>query len=171
MGYTHYWIGKKSTRENWNKFVEACKKLYANLPANTKSAGGYYENEPLEIAGGNGKGKPVFNNKTVCFNGKIGAKDLAYETFWIDKNVPDDLHTYCKTARKPYDLLVVACLIAAWQILDYRFSSDGFDDMNNSCDDLKEGYEYYNKVMQPDVPITEEMLWKQYKEYYLRVNQ
>jgi hypothetical protein len=38
MGYTHYWVTKKSTGSNWKKFSEACKKLAANLPitADTK---------------------------------------------------------------------------------------------------------------------------------------
>jgi hypothetical protein len=101
----------------------------------------------------------------VCFNG-VG--DLAHETFVIEKKGSDD---FCKTARKPYDLLVVACLIAAWQILNYRFGSDGFDP-DGSCNDLQPAIDYYNEVMQPKnkitglpEPITQEMLWKQRKEF------
>jgi ABC-type glycerol-3-phosphate transport system substrate-binding protein len=169
MGYTHYWLGKKSTDANWNEFTAACKKLHANLPANTNSAGGYHEDDPLEIAGGDGDGEPFFGNRTVCFNGKDDARDLGHETFRIDKN-PAEPWNFCKTARKPYDLLVVACLIAAWQILDYRFSSDGFTDYEEikECNDLIPGMEYYNKVMKPEMPITEGMLWKQRAQYHQR---
>jgi hypothetical protein len=166
MGYTHYWLGKKSTDENWNKFNAACKKLKSKLPKTTDTAGGYHSEDPLEIAGGDGTGAPFFGNKTVCFNGKDDERVLGHETFRINKE-PQENWDFTKTARKPYDLLVVACLIAAWQILDYRFASDGFTDYQGKkeCDDLIPAMNFYNEVMKPETPITEEMLWEQRKEH------
>lgn len=164
MGYTHYWIGKRSTDDNWNKFREACEILHQNLPEKTDTAGGFYKDSKLQIASGSGKGKPVFDGVMVCFNGS--GNELSHEGFRIEKHTGD--WNFCKTARKPYDLLVVACLIAAWQILDYRFASDGFTDYQGvkSASDLIPGMNFYNEVMRPEVPITEDMLWKQRKEKY-----
>lgn len=124
--------------------------------------------DPLQIASGNGKGKPVFDGVMVDFNGRDGEKDLGHETFRIEKHRQD--WDFCKTARKPYDLLVVACLIAAWQILDYRFTSDGYTDYNGEkhVKDLMPGVNFYNEIMKPEVPVTEDMLWEQRAEYYSR---
>ena len=165
MGYTHYWIAKKSSDEKWNEFTAACQKLHKRLPKTTDTAGGYHKEDPLQIASGNGKGKPVFDGIMVDFNGRDGEKDLGHETFSVTKH--NDGWDFCKTARKPYDLLVVAVLIAAWQILDYRFASDGFTDYQSvkECDDLMPAVNFYNKVMKPEVLITEDMLWKQREEY------
>lgn len=166
MGYTHYFNGKKSTDTKFKEFSDACKKLYKNLPEKTDTAGGYHIEDKLEISGGIGEGEPIFNNEIVCFNGK---GELAHETFCVEKNGTD--FEFCKTARKPYDLLVVACIIAAWQILDYKFSSDGFNS-DGTCDDLQSAIDFYNEVMQPKnkitglpEPITQAMLWEQRKKY------
>lgn len=154
MGYTHYFKGKKSTDVKFKEFTDACQKLHDNLPEITDTAGGYYKDKKLQIGDGSGylnysmNYVPVFNTDLVCFNG-VG--DLAHETFVIKTGTDD----FCKTARKPYDLLVVACLIAAHKILNYNFSSDGFDSFGN-CDDLQPAIDYYNKVMQPTNKITGE---------------
>jgi len=167
MGYTHYFKGTKSTDAKFKEFSNACKKLHDNLPEKTDTAGGYHKDDKLIIGDGRGHlhestgDVPIFDNRMVCFNG-VG--ELAHETFRIEKKGTND---FCKTARKPYDLLVVACLIAAWQILNYRFSSDGFNS-DGTCEDLVPAMKYYNEVMQPknkitglSEPITEAMLWEQ----------
>jgi len=160
MGYTHYFNGNASTESKFKEFSEVCKKLHDNLPEKTDTAGGYHKDDKLIIGDGRGHlnettgDVPIFDNRMVCFNG-VG--DLAHETFLIEKKGTDD---FCKTARKPYDLLVVACLIAAWQILGYTFSSDGFN-RDGSCDDLQPAIDFYNEVMQPKEPITQEALNEQ----------
>jgi len=159
MGYTHYWKTKNHTPEQWETFVDVCKKLAENLPKRSNTAGGYYSTDVIDIAGGNGEGEPTFNNEMVDFNGR--GDDLMHETFRIcgdpEFNPSND---FCKTARKPYDLLVVACLIAASQILGYRFCSDGFNS-DGTCDDLQPGIDFYNQVVQPNEPITQVILWEQ----------
>lgn len=167
MGYTNYFKGKKSTDAKFMEFSDACKKLHDSLPEKSESAGGYYNDMPIVIKGGNGEGEPIFNNDMVCFNGD-DSTDMSHETFRIEKKGTND---FCKTARKPYDLLVVACLIAAWQILNYKFSSDGFSS-DGTCEDLIPAMKYYNEVMQPKnkitglpEPITEAMLWEQRKKF------
>lgn len=170
MGYTHYWTQTREVSDNeFKKFVSACRKLHKNLPEKTNSAGGYFLDKPLCIAGGDGTGKPKFSNtkdvNVVYFNG--AGDELMHETFYIEKN-KDYGFNFCKTVRKPYDLLVVACLIAAWQFIDYRFSSDGFTDYRGEkhVKDLQPAIDFYNEVMQPKTPITEEMVWQQRKEHY-----
>jgi len=160
MAYTHYFSQtRKVTDGEFKEFVNVCKKLYENLPERTDTAGGYYKDNMLVIGGLYGAGKPVFKSNIVSFNG--AGNVLSHESFVIEKN-KDDGFNFCKTARKPYDLLVVACLIAAWQFIDYRFSSDGI--YNNQCKDLQPAIDYYNAVMTPKIPITEEMILKQSNE-------
>lgn len=69
---------------------------------------------------------PDLNISGIIFNGDADTGDQ-HETFWIAKNDVD--WTFCKTARKPYDLLVVGVLCAAKDILKYDTSTDGdFED-------------------------------------------
>lgn len=166
MGYTHYWnIQKEPSEKKFSEFSKACKKLHDALPETTDSAGGYYSENPIVIVNGLGEEgtNPEFDADCVYFN---GVDDLGHETFMIDRTPGGN---FCKTARKPYDLLVVACLIAASQMLEtFTFSSDGFTDYYNEqhsvhvheCDDLIPGMNFYNEVMQPENPITETDLWE-----------
>lgn len=124
MGYTHYWTPKKSSPKKFKEFSDTCKRLYENLPETSKTAGGYYSGEKIEIGDGMGElsetNKPEFSETAVIFNG-VGRN--SHETFAIEHK--DTKWAFCKTARKPYDLLVCACLIAAADILGYKLKSDG----------------------------------------------
>lgn len=163
MGYTHYFTPKtKYTAVQWKEFTAACRKLYSKLPQKSESAGGYHKDDPLEIAGGNGEGAPRFNLKEVCFNGK---GELGHEAFVVNSNPAKQEWDFCKTDRKPYDLLVVACLIAAFQILNFRFASDGFN-RDETCNDLQVGIDFYNEVLQPKEHVTQTTLRDQRREYY-----
>lgn len=144
MGYTHYW--KQPTRlnqETWNKFVADCKVLYKNMPKNSESSGAYAVDEPLHIGGCYTSKYPKFTKECVLFNGSsVPPKDrkkdsqgdwendnCSHETFVLKRtNTSGD---FCKTARKPYDLMVQACLLLYkyyfWD--EVTISSDGnFDD-------------------------------------------
>ncbi|MDA3778827.1 MAG: hypothetical protein PF487_01105 [Bacteroidales bacterium] len=143
MGYTHYWTPKKQSAKKFKNFSETCKKLHDNLPEKSETAGGYCSDEKIEI--GNWEGHlgmdnhPVFDNDVVSFNG-VG--ENGHETFRTALNEND--WRFCKTARKPYDLLVCACLLASIHILNYEISSDG------NVVDWTTAIEYYNKVMKND---------------------
>jgi len=168
MGYTHYWTPKaENTKKEFKEFSEACKKLHDNLPETTDTAGGYSKADPLEIRGGIGEGEPAFTADVVWFNGNA-ERDLDHETFGISRTNTDNLWNFCKTARKPYDLLVVACLLAAVDILDYSFSSDGFTDYKGvkSADDLMPALKFYNEVMGTN--YTEDHLWAIRAEHHKR---
>ena len=142
MGYTHYWKPVKVDQQTWNKFVTVCIILKNNLPKSSKSAGGYYKDVPIVICGGDGTGEPDFElgdgRNIVCFNG-TEENDLGHETFVVGKDKID--WDFCKTAGKPYDLLVGACLVAAHEILGYKVSSDG------QGKDWRPIFDHYEKII------------------------
>lgn len=129
MGYTHYWtFHREKTKDNKDfvKAVEEIKAIHAALPKRTNIAGACYPNHHVKIMGGLGKGAPEFTPTEICFNGNA-KNGTDHETFSIDFNI-DNGWNFCKTARKPYDLLVCCSLIAlAMNLGDeiFTFSSDG----------------------------------------------
>ena len=124
MGYTHYWEYKPEAIEDTEKlrkrFKRASKQIkkFAEFITINKS-------EVYKICGGLGEGKPIFNESEVWFNGDR-AQSLDHETFNIHwyKNG----RSFCKTARKPYDLIVCFALLTFAEIFPkeaFSFSSDG----------------------------------------------
>lgn len=140
MGYTHYWNFKKENEnEAFDKFSKVCSKLHKNLPAHIK------------ICDGLGEGKPLFSNVAVNFNGD-GSQNLEHETFHVE--ISDTDFNFCKTARKPYDLLVGACLLAAHFILNCEISSDG------KIEEWKPIADYFNETVNGEYIVTDELLTK-----------
>jgi len=111
MGYSHYWtVAKDSSEVQIQNMVKFTRKAIVIFGSD-------------EIAGSMGDPGtvPVINNKDIAFNG-VG--DLSHETFHIKFN--SGKRDFCKTRLKPYDALVVACLIYAEQIgIVERWGSDG----------------------------------------------
>jgi hypothetical protein len=93
MGYTHYFPHKKTGKKAWDKIVENCEKAYRACSVPVQ-----YESDIPE--------EPFFTQVYIRFNG-VG--DDGHETFMLHKYGSDGF-TFCKTDRKPYDILVVACL-------------------------------------------------------------
>ena len=128
MGYTHYWTRIAAINPDaWSAFLADLAKIREKLPMD------------LKIMGGHGTDEPRFDLEMVWFNGTSEA-DLGHETFMIERIVenpstspdikytrPGDDWSFCKTARKPYDLFVTAALLAAKNRFekDFAFSSDG----------------------------------------------
>lgn len=141
MGYTHYWTYNpneiKDTEELRKRFLAAVfiiKKAYKEIKKNKMfihqgQAGGYYDDQPCIIRGGLGKGLPMINESQVWFNGdeKTGMDNETFDMKWYPEGglVKD----FCKTNRKPYDILVCVSLIAFKFFFDnpdvFTFSSDG----------------------------------------------
>jgi len=158
MGYTHYWTSKVVSEDKFKKFAATCKKLYKALPDTSETASGCYSDDEIVICGGNGKGKPLFRNDEVWFNGD---DKRGLEAFCIE--LEDKDYNSCKTERKPYDLLVVACLIAAHEILGYEITSDG------DFEDWKLAINYYLRTLYTKMPndeaiklILPEFIYKEY---------
>jgi len=143
MGYTHYWTPKKSSEKKFKEFSETCNRMYKNLPETSETAGGYCADEKIEIGDGAGhlshESQPEFSTKAVIFNG-VG--ENSHETFYIVKD--ENEWNFCKTARKPYDLLVCACLIAAADILGFTLTSDG------GLEDWQPAISFYKKNIKND---------------------
>jgi len=158
MGYTSYLSRTKTLdKKTWKKFLEEVKLIYNQLPKVSYNAGGHYKDSELVIKGGNGEGEPIFNDNLICFNGS-NQNDLSHETFVIERKFkpnnwqdPDDKGryvTFCKTARKPYDLLVCLCLISVKYFYGDKIevSSDG------EIEDWKHALEMYENITEKRVP-------------------
>jgi len=128
MGYTHYWAFKAPKKAKGN--ADKAEKLYLKAITDcTKVIKSYYKEHKgtdLSLAG----------FSAHCKNGKYGGLDvngkgdLGHENLYLlehFRQAVDEGFQFCKTAEKPYDIVVVACLA----ILKYRLkdlidvSSDG----------------------------------------------
>lgn len=81
------------------------------------------EASPVPLGNWEGSASPTIEpGKCIVFNGK-GDED-SHETFAFP---PEGPFTFCKTASKPYDIVVVACLAVAKDCLSSMIdiSSDG----------------------------------------------
>jgi len=137
MAYTHYWWRPRELDVVlFRRLVRDVKEMLEHLPGHTDSAGGLYRERPLLIRGALGTGQPTVSEEEVAFNGDA-AEELDHETFAIERvyrpaswETPD-VHnlwfSFCKTARKPYDLLVTASLLMFKQHFGaaVHVSSDG----------------------------------------------
>jgi len=115
MGYTHYFPHGKTTLKKWGEILDDCEKLAAAddtpIVANTYTQ----TKEGWDTK----SGAPIFDNTEIRFNGvaeashedflllRGGVKKQDYEKDRTEKYG----FTFCKTAAKPYDLLVCACLL------------------------------------------------------------
>ena len=129
MGYTHYWSisGKEIPPAAWDAAVEDIKKIWPEL-----------NNMGIKIVfDSNDTSLPAeITSEVIRFN---GARAEGHETFIINRKGPartgKPIRTpagkrfgFCKTARKPYDVAVCACLIILTYHLpsDFSASSDGY---------------------------------------------
>ena len=142
MGYTHYWRfhrDKMTTEDIRNTFKavsEEIKDIIDNQIPQSKEI----------LRGGLGEGEPIINETEIWFNGE-SKLDMDYETFcitWKDE-VP---FGFCKTARKPYDLLVCLSLLSFLNHYGsniFQLSSDG------NAEDWQEAVDLYNDVTGKEV--------------------
>jgi len=104
MGYTHYW---KSENLNEKKFKQAIKSMRLVLKQ---------QKDILEIP-------KKRSSDSLSFN---GIEEDGHEDFFLALNLN---FNFCKTARKPYDIAVVACLCILEHFCpDAGVSSDGHPD-------------------------------------------
>jgi hypothetical protein len=127
MGYTHYWEYSPEKIE----CTETLRRKFKAASGQIKRFAKFIERQDLfKIRGGSGEGKPVFNESEIWFNGDASA-DLDHETFsirWHEKSRTNPCDWFCKTAHKPYDLLVCFALLTLVEKFGrsvFSFSSDG----------------------------------------------
>src|SRR5258708_23774889 len=143
MGFAHYFYRPKSFEaQQFKAFVGDVRLFIEHLPNHSHSAGGDYAEHPVVIRGGMGKGQPQLTPNLVSFNGDDeNGQGLAHETMRVPRILkpeswqqpdPEENNCYfqcCKTAGKPYDIVVCATLLS----LKYHFPvvtvrSDGTPD-------------------------------------------
>jgi len=117
MGYTHYWRRNDDFTENeWSEIKKVFNQLHSKW-------GGL-------LRGGLGEGEPECTDEVIRFNGDstIGHD---HGTFSLSKEHQD--FNFCKTAGKPYDIVVVTFLASVDSIISdrkrFRISSDGGDEV------------------------------------------
>jgi len=141
MGYTHYWtyqpnnmLDTEKLRRSFRVAVSiierAHKKIRKNRFIHEGQAGGFYKGVPCTIRGGLGEGSPMINESEVWFNGdaKTGTDHETFGIRWYPSG--GEVKGFCKTARKPYDILVCVSLLAFKHAFFndpdvFSFSSDG----------------------------------------------
>lgn len=99
MGYTHYFPQQRPiTDEEWQLVSGAAYTLTRHAPVHVAIASELDETDP-----------PMIGEQSIRFN---GFGEEGHETFLLRREF-DPAFEFCKTARKPYDLIVCAVLIAA----------------------------------------------------------
>lgn len=123
MGYTHYWDHPAFADDEWKELTTSARKIiriaedFFDIPLSE-------DYDTLRA--------PIVDSKYICFN---GYGDEGHETFQIRKKGDN---AFCKTARKPYDAAVVACLIEAARINpEFNWSSDGDGEEDQQADARK----------------------------------
>jgi hypothetical protein len=121
MGYTRYW---KTTE---NRYDADAINTIKNIIQIAK------EDYGIIIRGPDGFGEPIINDDYIALNGDR-ENNLEHETFLIENGQPDEFN-FCKTARKPYDLVVnaIATFMFDEGFID-SYSSDGPNDEHKAED-------------------------------------
>jgi hypothetical protein len=144
MGHTHHWYRAESLDvDRFSRWATDVDLLLKHLPSTTNS----YPGMQPRICGYDGTGVPLITDNLVAFNGDANQYsphgiEMSHQGFWLSREYSHPSidgqrwankrgwpYAFCKTARKPYDLLVVAGLVR----LAYHFpeateiSSDGSD--------------------------------------------
>ncbi len=130
IGYTHYFPQLRPlTDEEWNGITADIKALCAASPVTLCNGSGDIGSDPEFLVG------------AIAFNGEDNMNDDAHETFWLPKSDTD--FNFCKTARKPYDLIVTAALCAVNHRAPhaFRIGSDG------DIEDWQDGLEFAQKTL------------------------
>lgn len=132
MGYTHYWRSTAfiptdeqiaKAMQDLRIIVDACAQGVPPVPVPVSP-----QQRPFLASWDGEPGtKPEIDVRAVSFNG-VGAE--AHETFLVRfqaDNTLDNNCINCKTERKPYDIVVVACLCALADRLGpaIKITSDG----------------------------------------------
>lgn len=117
MGYTHYWRQKSApTEEQWNNICTDFNKLCF----------GPFLDKPFPIQReSDDSDRPLVSDNLIVFNG-IGSD--AHETMHFARNALG--FGFCKTKKKPYNMVVVLLLILAYNLAEdvWLITSDGDQD-------------------------------------------
>jgi hypothetical protein len=117
MGFTHYWTQTRDfTPEQMGDIAGSIRKIIREAPCDI-----------VGFDGAEGT-KPELTKEHISFNGR---DENSHETFYFEATrkaaYPGGTPGwgFCKTARKPYDIVVVACLTFLAADYGFEVSSDG----------------------------------------------
>jgi len=126
MGYTHYWtynpneiLDTEELRRKFRVAVQTIDQAHKKIK----------KKKYCIICGGLGQGSPMINESEVWFNGdaKTGTDHETFGIRWFPSG--GEVKGFCKTNRKPYDILVCVSLLAFKHAFNdpdvFSFSSDG----------------------------------------------
>ena len=112
MGYTHYWEPTRSFNDlEWKEISSKASKLLTEAGV------------PVQLEDDNPR-PPRIDEDVILFNG-VG--EDGHEPFCLSRK-PNSTFEFCKTARKPYDVLVCSVLLIAHKVASdaLDISSDGY---------------------------------------------
>ncbi len=155
MGYTHYYSHSKVIEQDkWNKFLADVKKVAVTFNLCglqsvdfIKGGDSVFGNKDssIKIGDGGGEGEaPTFDSKEVCFN---GVNDEAHETLYIKRD--DTGSQFCKTARKPYDILCTATLV----LYKHHFGNIVSIGSDGGQEGFQEGLELVNETLDSNIKL------------------
>ncbi len=109
MGYTHYWTFKKDnskhTEEKYQLALRQCQRIIRRWNKEVKAID---EKNPHRLSGYSAHTE-IAQYKGIKFN---GTQENGHEDFVLRETYGENgPFNFCKTARKPYDAVVVACLV------------------------------------------------------------
>ncbi|KAK1829155.1 hypothetical protein QBC39DRAFT_373978 [Podospora conica] len=112
MGYTHYWTlpSPKQWQQAFPQLVSDALLIAQSLP-----------NIPLCLTYGEETEPPLFS---VDHGIRLNGRDWSHEDFVLTRT-REASFKFCKTARKPYDVVVTAILLRASMIAGLEVRSDG----------------------------------------------
>lgn len=133
MGYTHYWMQTRDfTPEQMGDIAAAVRRIIKTAQKREVSCGYGEDTVVPTICSHDGTGSPELTEEHISFNGQ--GPDFDHETFYIPakRELPYDGAplgrlgwAFCKTARKPYDIVVTACLTFLQADYGFEVGSDG----------------------------------------------
>jgi len=128
MGYTHHWNNSRPIDDSeWEAITTRARQILRVAQDDL----GIALSEEYDV-----NRMPIVSEKEIRFNGYA---DEGHETFMITRDADD--YSFCKTARKPYDVVVVAMLqLMGVYAAGFDWRSEGNDD------DLIDGLKLYNKA-------------------------
>lgn len=140
IGFTHYWSRKGKVSETAYKAAITDIIKIVKTVTNKSKLAKTLDIAPIALANGQGESNTAPELvKGVVFN---GVENEAHETFSLPEKAKDlDEFDFCKTNRKPYDTVVVACLARLAKVKGIKISSDGTES------EWSEGIALANKIL------------------------
>lgn len=157
MGYTHDWTQRRSFKNSeWPEVTADIQAILRDVQ--------HVQGIPLANGAGEPGTSPKFGASDIMFN---GVDRDSYETFVVSrKRVKQEWQStpgrdFCKTARKPYDLAVVACLCYLATVTEsHSVSSDGTGtEWLDGLEEARRALPRYANVLDIPRPVMESDRW------------